>query len=197
MIRWNHYSKPPSPEFFPFTHDPTAKEDDENDLDTLSYCSGSVCSRRSALRPSSQKWTGNGISDERSTKSEVSFDSVGIHQFAMTVGDNPSALGPPVQLDYSTSQEAETFKIDMFERKRKPRRSLRDLRLSTRERHNILRKERQLSQREINEAVLTAREIRMQRLETHKQSRLEQQWDEFTESAQRKLARFFGWCVVC
>jgi len=201
MIRWSPYSRPPCPESYndysEISHDEKFDDETDDGFDTLSHC-GSACSKRSALKPSSQKWTGNGtMSDERSTKSEVSFDSVGILQFAMTVGDNPAATGPPVQLDYSTNQEAETFKIDMFERKRKPRRSMRELRLSTRQRHNILRKERQLSQREINQAVLNAREIRRQRMETHKQTRWEQKWDELTESAQRKLARYCGWCVVC
>mmetsp|Transcript_3580 Transcript_3580/g.8164 ORF Transcript_3580/g.8164 Transcript_3580/m.8164 type:complete len:205 (-) Transcript_3580:168-782(-) len=204
MIRWSKLNKP-SPESFNLCHRPSEDEDeDENDeFDAISYCSGSVCSRRSALKSPSQKWTGssqrslNHNSDERSTKSEVSFDSIGIRQFHMTVGDNPSALGPPVQLDYTTNETSETFKIDTFEEKRKPRRSMRELRLSTRQRHNILRKERRLPQKQINEAVLSAREIRKQRMETHSQSRWEQQWDEMMESAQRKLARYCGWCPVC
>jgi len=190
MIRWSKSGKPDFQNVQPSTLD----DDENDDFDAMSYCSGSVCSKRSALKPPSKKWFGSSgrplASDERSTRSGVSFNNVGIRQFAMTVGDNPSAMGPPVQLDYSTNQEAETFNIDLFERKRKPRRSVRELRLSTRQRHNILRKERRLPQKEINEAVLRSKEIRMQRMETHTQTPLEQHWDELTESAQRKLARY-------
>ncbi|CAJ1932784.1 unnamed protein product [Cylindrotheca closterium] len=215
MIRWSKTQQSPNPQDYNFCPPPNTQDDeDENDgFDAISYCSGSVCSRRSSLKPS--RWTGNNnnngstsshtrrammlaAADDKSARSEVSFDSIGIRQFNMTVGDNPCALGPPVQLDYNDDGSmAETFKIDTFEQKRKPRRSMRELRLSTRQRHNILRKERQLTQKEINEAVLSAQEIRKQRMETHLQSNWEQQWDEFNESAQRKLARYCGWCAVC
>lgn len=210
MIRWSKRKEGLLPQAMCAEQyeDEDDEDEDEHDdgFDALSYCSGSVCSKRSSLKPS--KWSGGGsqrslprssqiASDERSTKSEVSFDSIGIRQFRMTVGDNPSALGPPVQLDYNTNQTSETFKIDTFEEKRKPRRSMRELRLSTRERHNILRQERRLPQKQINEAVLSAREIRKQRMETHSQSRWEQKYDEAMESAQRKLARYCGWCPVC
>lgn len=202
MLRLTKLGNPSPDEGYQNVQHITFDEDEnDNSMDFTSYCSGSVCSRRSALKPSSKKWSGSYndtrrplASDERSTRSEVSFNSVGIRQFKMTVGDNPSAMGPPVQLDYTTNQEAETFNIDVFESRRKPRRTGRELRLSTRQRHEILRKEGQLSQQEINDAVLRSREIRKQRLETHSQSSLEQQWDEFTESAQRKLARYCLWC---
>lgn len=174
---------------------------------------GSVCSRRSALKPpSQQRWTGaaagstntsnttntTNTSSSRSvisTRSEVSFDSVGIREFPITLGDNPTALGPPVQLDYTRTEITKTMNLDHYEqeRKRKPRRSMHQLRMSTRQRHVILREERKLSQEVINQAVLHAKEVRLQRLQTQSQSWIEQQLDEATESAQRKFSR----CMPC
>jgi hypothetical protein len=159
----------------------------------------SVSSRRSALKPSSQRWSGScHISSSRSvvsTKSEVSFDSVGIREFPVTLGDNPTAVGPPVQLDYSTTKHTKTINLDHYERerKRKPRRNMRELRMTTRQRHVILREERNLPQEEINKAVWHAKVVRLQRLQTKSQSWFEQQWDEATESAHRKFSR----CMSC
>ena len=116
----------------------------------------------------------------------------------MTVGDNPSALGPPVQLDYSESKYSENRQIDLeiYERGRQPRRSLRQLRLSTRSRHMYLREERDIPQEEINEAVLEAHEIRMMRNATKRQPFWSAKFDEVTESAHRKFIRLLS-CEPC
>ena len=158
---------------------------------------------QSTLKPSSMKWTGCiDESDYRqcsrlSLESCVSFDSVSVQEFPMTVGDNPSAMGPPVQLDYSsTDRQNKKIELDTYERTRQPRRSLRQLRLSTRRRHMYLREERGLPQEQINEAVLKAHEIRLMRKQTSSQPWCFAKLEECTESAERKLFRLFS-CELC
>eukprot|EP00980_Cylindrotheca_fusiformis_P000967 scaffold265_cov131-Cylindrotheca_fusiformis.AAC.2 len=171
----------------------------------------SVSSYRSVLKPRSQQRYGSGPTltttatttsttastscshSVISTRSEVSFDSVGIWEFPITLGDNPAALGPPVQLDYTKKERAQIIKLESYEQERKQRRrrSMHQLRMTTRQRHVILREE--LSQEEINQAVLHAKQVRLQRLQTQSQSWVEQRWDEATESVHRKFTR----CMPC
>jgi hypothetical protein len=153
-----------------------------------------TASIRSALKPS--RWTENPVtctSPTNSIKTNVSFDSVDIREFPMTIGHNPSALGPPVQLDYENFSANKNVSLEEYEEARKPRRSSRQLRLSRRRRHVILREERNLPQTEINQAAKEAHDIRRQRSETHRQSWIAEKMDEATESAHRKFLR----CMAC
>jgi hypothetical protein len=125
-----------------------------------------------------------------SNRRSVGFDCLEIHEFYMTLGDHPSAVsGPPVSLDYS-QEITKKISLDEYERDREPRRKRKELKLSYKDRKQILEKHRGFSTDEVNQAWLEALKIRQQRQETLKRSSIMNYWDEVTESTQRKMNRF-------
>lgn len=120
----------------------------------------------------------------------VGFDCLEIHEFYMTLGDHPSAVsGPPVSLDYS-QEITKKISLDEYERDREPRRKRKQLKLSYKDRKQILEKHGGFSTDEVNEAWLEALKIRQQRQETLRRSSVMNFWDEVAESTQRKVNRF-------
>jgi hypothetical protein len=125
-----------------------------------------------------------------SNRRSVGFDCLEIHEFYMTLGDHPSAVsGPPVSLDYS-QEITKKISLDEYERDREPRRKRKELKLSYKDRKQILEKHRGFSTDEVNQAWLEALKIRQQRQETLRRSSIMNYWDEITESTQRKVNRF-------
>ena len=120
----------------------------------------------------------------------VGFGCLEIHEFYMTLGDHPSAVsGPPVSLDYS-KQTTKKISLDDYERDREPRRRRKELKLSYKDRKQILEKHGGFSTDEVNQAWSEALKIRQQRQETLRRSSVMNFWDEVTESTQRKVFRF-------
>lgn len=120
----------------------------------------------------------------------VGFGCLEIHEFYMTLGDHPSAVsGPPVSLDYS-KQTTKKISLDEYERDREPRRRRKELKLSYKDRKQILEKHGGFSTDEVNQAWSEALKIRQQRQETLRRSSIMNYWDEVTESTQRKVNRF-------
>lgn len=124
----------------------------------------------------------------------VSFSSIEIKEFKMTLGDHPSATsGPPVRLDWNSKPTIErTISLDEYESKRLPRRSRKQLKLSYKDRNDyILLKEQGFTQNEINLAWAEALKIRQQRYETIQRgvSTYQITIDDLLESLQRKCKR--------
>ena len=120
----------------------------------------------------------------------VTFDKVDIHSFGMTLGDHPSAVtGPPVALDWDNKSSTSCFALDDYERFRGERRDRRELKLSMKTRCGILQKEANISAREISQAWEEAMVVRRQRRETLKGGLAQMAYDDFWESANRKLHR--------
>jgi hypothetical protein len=150
---------------------------------------------KSALRPS--KWTSGGcagdIPDDESLPPRhrfVSFKNVNIQEFYMTLGNHPSATsGPPVMLDLSPRSQPQVLDLESYEQGRQPRRSRRQLKLSLRQRHGILVKERGFSFEEVKSAWQEALEVRKQRKETLERGLALMRWDEVWESTCRKFNR--------
>ena len=85
-------------------------------------------------------------------KKTVSFTSLDIRSYSVTVGDHPlCSEGYPLTLDWEYT-EASPLSIDQYEAERSPRRSLSDLRTTSEERHQILAKDHGLSQTELRHA---------------------------------------------
>jgi hypothetical protein len=119
----------------------------------------------------------------------VSWSSLEIREFNMTLGDHPSSTsGPPVMLDMKPLTER-TMSLDEYERLRSPRRKRRQLKLSYRDRKGILEQGRGFSTEEVNRAWEEALKIRQQRNETLRRGLLLMTLDDAWESAQRKYHR--------
>jgi hypothetical protein len=153
------------------------------------HCGPCVPKYKSALRkPGRARASGPGDPYGAEDRA-VSFSSLEIHEFNMTLGDHPAAVsGPPVALDYSRAQER-VVDLDEYERNRNPRRGRRQLKLSYRDRKGILECDRGFSTAEVNSAWAEALRIRQQRQETLQRGSLMMMWDDFNESSQRKLYR--------
>jgi hypothetical protein len=152
---------------------------------------------RSVLRPPKRAlstWEkGDGAKDgskEDAINRTVSFTSLEIREFNMTLGDHPSAVsGPPVMLDREPASEKRIITLDEYERMRGPRRGRKQLKLSFQQRRALLEKERGFTSMEIYEAWKEALLIRQQRQETLKRGPLLNTMDDFYESACRKFNR--------
>ena len=118
----------------------------------------------------------------------VSFSSLEIREFNMTLGDHPSAIsGPPVALDWDQGAGARVVDLDEYERARSPRRKRRQLKLSYKDRKGIL--QNSFSDDEINKQWREALEIRMQRKETLSRGLVLMTMDDIWESTCRKTKR--------
>lgn len=121
----------------------------------------------------------------------VSFSSLDIKTFPMTLGNNPCATsGPPVMLDWESKPTFErVVSLDEYERSRSPRRTRKMLKLSYRDRKGILEGQQGFTAEEVNQAWAEAIKIRQQRHETLRRGLLLNTWDDVWESAQRKCHR--------
>lgn len=101
--------------------------------------------RRSCLKKDTNNPSMTSTSTARTASSatgrksrEVSFQSIEIRHYQMTMGDNPAcSIGAPVQLDWQWDDE-EMHDVDIYEVERRPRRKLRHLVLSYYRRKDIL-----------------------------------------------------------
>jgi hypothetical protein len=121
----------------------------------------------------------------------VSFSSLEIKEFNMTLGEHPCASsGPPVRLDWDSKPTLDrVMSLDEYEQMRSPRRKRSKLKLSYRDRKGILEGQRGFSADEVNQAWAEAIKIRQQRVETLRRGLILMTLDEVWESAQRKCRR--------
>lgn len=142
------------------------------------------CQCQSFLKPAlrKEKRSDDGI------RNSVSFDTVDIKEFPMTLGDHPSAAsGPPVTLDWERLERERSLNLDEYEASRTPRRSRKQLKLSLRDRKGIL--QNQFSADEVNKAWQEAKAIREQRKETIERGLVMMFMDDFMETASRRMHR--------
>lgn len=122
------------------------------------------------------------------TQRMVSFSSLDIREYNMTLGDHPSAVsGPPMQLDTVASER--TVGLEEYENSREPRRKRRQLKYSYKERKRYLENECGYSTSEVQQAWAEALTIRKQRQETLNRGILLMAFDDVYESACRKMNR--------
>jgi len=135
---------------------------------------------------------GNGATSP-SVDRNVSFSSIQVREYGMTLGDHPvSKSGPPVSLDWNYERE-DVVDLDTYEKARQPRRHRRKLKLSYKDREKILLHDRGFSKDEVREAWVAAIEIRKQRRETIARGALNEKVDEAWESANRKFWRLLSY----
>jgi hypothetical protein len=120
----------------------------------------------------------------------VSFSSLEIKEFNVTLGNHPSASsGPPVRIDWDDELNKRVVDLDEYERDRSPRRQRKQLKLSYRDRKSLLEQQRGFTTQEVNEAWAEALKIRQQRHETLRRGLVLMTIDDVVESAQRKCRR--------
>jgi hypothetical protein len=74
-----------------------------------------------------------------SPKKSVSFASLDIRSYSVTIGDHPCCVsGCPLTLDWDYTVESSNLSIDLYEASRSPRRSRKELRTTSEQRHQIL-----------------------------------------------------------
>ena len=158
----------------------------------------------------------------RRTTASITFDRIEIREYARTVGDNPSCTaGPPIRYEktkhthpctkyfvpfshflsrslHSLSWEytvAGAMDVHAYERDRAPRRRKNELLLSRERRQEMLRKEWQVTQRDIADAVRQTVKTRNQRRTTitnlDKHAFPETPIEVFVQSGKRKFQRFW------
>ena len=98
---------------------------------------------------------------EHSMKRNVSFSSLEIRSYGMTLGPNPSSSGPPVSLDYSNHKSTEDHDIECYEQLRSvspdnpepgnPRRNKCKLFLLPSQRHYLLMRDAGFSRMQIKQ----------------------------------------------
>mmetsp|Transcript_23270 Transcript_23270/g.35910 ORF Transcript_23270/g.35910 Transcript_23270/m.35910 type:complete len:265 (-) Transcript_23270:770-1564(-) len=136
---------------------------------------------------------GSGGATSPSVDRNVSFSSIQVREYNMTLGDHPvSKSGPPVALDWNYERE-DVVDLDTYEKARQPRRHRRKLKLSYKDREKILLHDRGFSKDEVREAWVAAIEIRKQRRETIARGALNEKVDEAWESANRKFWRLLSY----
>lgn len=99
-----------------------------------------------------------------SSRKSVSFDSIQIRSYQLTMGDHPGvSYGPPIQLDWDY-QEHEDIELDVYEANRGfSRRTMRQMVMSYYQRKNILEREYGFSEKELVRAKKDANKIKLQR----------------------------------
>mmetsp|Transcript_473 Transcript_473/g.763 ORF Transcript_473/g.763 Transcript_473/m.763 type:complete len:324 (-) Transcript_473:254-1225(-) len=145
-------------------------------------CSGYP--RKSAMR--SKKAPRGSISTGRS----VSFNSLTVREYDLTLGDHPSsASGPPVQLNWEHKAE-NTMDLNDYEQMRQPRRKRRQLKMSFQEREEILQSSG-FTMDQLKNAWMESLKVRQQRYETVMTGSLTTKMEEAWESTCRKFNRLF------
>lgn len=166
--------------------------DDDTFEDTIYNTLSTICSSESyitllpkpALKQSQKKLLAVG------TTRSVSFNSVQIREHDVTLGDHPSSsTGPPVQLDWKPKNES-TIDLDQYENSRQPRRKRRQLKLSFREREEMLSSSG-FTVDQLKNAWMESLKVRQQRYETIMKGSIATKFEEMWESACRKFNRFW------
>jgi len=153
-------------------------------------CNDGPCQPRGILKKPSHDKSNLQNAVPLNQNRNVSFSSLEIKEFNMTLGNHPSATsGPPVMIDWDSELNKRVVNLDEYEQMRSPRRQRRQLKLSYRDRKGILEEQRGFSTEEVNEAWAEALKIRQQRHETLRRGMVLMTLDDVVESAQRKYRR--------
>lgn len=119
----------------------------------------------------------------------LGFASVEIREYSRTVGDNPScSSGPPVSISWDYNIVGE-ISLDDYEDTRPPRRSHFEMVLPRKVRQDMLKREWDISQKEIAEAVRRNVKVKNQRKATVNNLDKATKMEEIMESAGRKFGR--------
>lgn len=128
---------------------------------------------------------------EGSPSANIRFDDIEIREYCRTVGDHPScSSGPPVTLDWKYNPNTKKYTVDDFEKKRGGRRRDNfEMILPRMARHDMLKKEWNVSQAQIAAAVRSTIKVKSQRRTTVNNLGRTSQVEELIEKVNRKVLR--------
>jgi hypothetical protein len=131
-------------------------------------------------------------SDNGSTRQEerrLKWDKVILREYARTVGDNPScSSGPPVSISWEYNVLGE-LAVEEYEDTRPARRSQMEMVLPRKVRHDMLRREWDVTQRQIADAVRRNVKTKNQRRTTVNNLGKANKYEQVMESLGRKVKR--------
>ena len=158
----------------------------DNLMNACTACTSSkpeVKPRKSALKKPSSTFKSS--SQDRT----VGFNALKIREYALTLGDHPSASsGPPMTLDWTPTGEEKIISVDQYEQGRQPRRSRRALKMSYQKREAVLEAQG-FTMDQVRLAWEESLKVRKQRHETILQGAFSTKVEEACQSAARKFWR--------
>ena len=124
-----------------------------------------------------------------SSSSVVSFDTVNIREYRVTVGDNPSCSGgAPLSLGWHYNEEQLTLPLDRYEQCRDgQRRAMHEMKMPAHVRLETLR-QWDVSTREIMKAQTECEVVKMQRWKTAKKEQRKDKVREFCRKATKVVS---------
>ena len=127
-------------------------------------------------------------SNNKLKRNNVSFTSLEIRSYPMTLGDAPTSTGPPITLDWDYDPtQSEVVTIDHYERHKTPR-AKHEMFMPASHRQYLLMREAGVSRSAIKSAVKEARKIAKERERTRKNLCL-QPVEEMVENTKRRIGR--------
>lgn len=127
-------------------------------------------------------------SAENKLKRNVSFSSLEIRSYNVTLGDAATSNGPPVSLDWQYDPQSQVIEIDTYENHKTPR-SRQELVMPASHRKYLLMREAGFTRSEIQRAIDEAKMTAKRRERTKKTLHL-QPLEEALEGTKRKIRRF-------
>jgi hypothetical protein len=123
----------------------------------------------------------------KKSDSRLSFASIEIREFSRVLGDNPSAIGPPISIEWEHHFEA-IIDLEEYEKTRPARRKCSHLRMGPQYRKDLLKESLGYTDDEIEEALRQTKKIQRSRSLTDFTSPF---WriEHLAESAKRKIKR--------
>jgi len=139
-------------------------------LDTPPKTSMKKCMSQSILRNSSNNLNLIGSSSSKKmTRNKLSFSTLEIREYKITVGDNPSvSRGPPISLDWKYDEKKTlVVPLEDYEDNRGMRRCKSEMAMPDRYRRSRLLEEHDISIKQVVKATKNAAKARKQRIETY------------------------------
>ena len=158
--------------------------------DSISSSGHALSSSRHSLQP--KKSSMKKSTSQSSMKRNVSFSSLEIRSYNITVGDAPTPNGVPLSLDWEYDPSStETYDVNDYESARGARREKHEMYVPNQYRVYLLMRDAGLSRREIKMAIEESRSSFKRRQQTIKNLKM-QPVEEALEKTKRKFAKLTG-----
>ncbi|KAL7460721.1 hypothetical protein ACHAXS_001167 [Conticribra weissflogii] len=128
---------------------------------------------------------------KKSMNRNVSFSSLEIRSYSVTLGDQPSISGPPISLDWEYDPASTAvYDVDAYESHKHPPRSKQEMLMSASHKYFLMR-DMGFTRGEIKAAVEEAKRVQSRRKKTIKRAYL-MPVEEALEGAKRKIGKLAG-----
>ena len=160
-------------------------DDDDSVTSTSSSSSISTSSNSIVIDTNNEK--------KKSNKPRVKFANVEMRFYDRILGDNPACNdGPPVSLDWSYSKNVFSTSLDEYETHRLPRRTRRQLCMSTITRRNMMVYHFGYTHEQITAAANNIKRIKKQRAQTKSLTSAKEKRQEIAQAIKGKLKKTLG-----